>query len=229
MYKIPGFAPVFYLKTVEMKSRIVFSGLILMFLAGLFPTGLFAQLDGRGNAPDFLLEDVDGNEHHLYEYLDSGKVVMIDFFAVWCGICQSNTEVLDDIYKHYGPEGSDKIVLLSLEADDNSQDQEVINYRDTYNVTNPLINETLGTVADYNINGYPFYYIVAPDRSYKVYSGIEMNLEEKISLESVASHVGVSPYYFCKVFKQAAGMTLTEYVNRRRIEWSGFRAGFRSR
>ncbi|MEM6280322.1 MAG: helix-turn-helix transcriptional regulator, partial [Verrucomicrobiota bacterium] len=43
---------------------------------------------------------------------------------------------------------------------------------------------------------------------------------DKISLESVAKHVGVSPYYFCKVFKQSAGMTLTEFVNRRRIEWA---------
>lgn len=49
---------------------------------------------------------------------------------------------------------------------------------------------------------------------------VNAHLEEKISLESVARHVGVSPYYFCKVFKQAAGMTLTEFVNRRRVEWA---------
>ena len=49
---------------------------------------------------------------------------------------------------------------------------------------------------------------------------VNTHLEDKISLEDVANHVGVSPYYFCKVFKQAAGMTLTEYVNRRRIEWA---------
>ena len=49
---------------------------------------------------------------------------------------------------------------------------------------------------------------------------VNAHLEEKISLEGVASHVGVSPYYFCKVFKQSAGMTLTEYVNRRRVEWA---------
>ncbi|MEM1441126.1 MAG: helix-turn-helix domain-containing protein [Verrucomicrobiota bacterium] len=49
---------------------------------------------------------------------------------------------------------------------------------------------------------------------------VNAHLEDKISLENVAKHVGVSPYYFCKVFKQSAGMTLTEYVNRRRIEWA---------
>lgn len=49
---------------------------------------------------------------------------------------------------------------------------------------------------------------------------VNAHIEDKISLESVAKHVGVSPYYFCKVFKQSAGMTLTEFVNRRRIEWA---------
>jgi AraC-like DNA-binding protein len=30
----------------------------------------------------------------------------------------------------------------------------------------------------------------------------------------------VSSFYFCKIFKKSTGMTLTEYVNRRRIEWA---------
>ncbi len=47
---------------------------------------------------------------------------------------------------------------------------------------------------------------------------IVANLEEPLSLDMVASHVGVSPYYFCKIFKQATNMTFTEYVNRRRVE-----------
>ncbi|MCB1229319.1 MAG: helix-turn-helix domain-containing protein [Verrucomicrobiae bacterium] len=47
---------------------------------------------------------------------------------------------------------------------------------------------------------------------------INANLEDRITLDDVAAHVCVSPYYFCKIFKQATGMTLTEYVNRRRIE-----------
>src|SRR5690606_11858073 len=46
---------------------------------------------------------------------------------------------------------------------------------------------------------------------------VNAHLEERLSLDSVASHVGVSPFYFCKLFKQATGMTLTEYVNRRRV------------
>lgn len=49
---------------------------------------------------------------------------------------------------------------------------------------------------------------------------INSNLDEKLSLDMVASQVGVSSYYFCKLFKQSTGMTLTEYINRRRVEWA---------
>lgn len=49
---------------------------------------------------------------------------------------------------------------------------------------------------------------------------INAHLEDKITLDAVADYCSVSPYYFCKLFKTATGMTLTEYVNRRRIEWA---------
>jgi len=57
-----------------------------------------------------------------------------------------------------------------------------------------------------------------PDVVMKAKQFINANLEDKVSLEGVAHYVGVSTFYFCKVFKQSTGMTLTEFVNRRRIE-----------
>ncbi|MFV1994768.1 MAG: helix-turn-helix domain-containing protein [Verrucomicrobiales bacterium] len=46
------------------------------------------------------------------------------------------------------------------------------------------------------------------------------HLDEPLSLDMVASHVNVSSFYFCKLFKQATSLTFTEYVNRQRIEWA---------
>jgi len=43
-------------------------------------------------------------------------------------------------------------------------------------------------------------------------------IDEKITLGDISSEIHVSVFYFCKVFKQATGMTFTEYVNRQRIE-----------
>jgi AraC-like DNA-binding protein len=47
---------------------------------------------------------------------------------------------------------------------------------------------------------------------------VQSHVEESISLAQVVEHVHVSRFYFCKLFKKATGMTLTEYVTRVRVE-----------
>ncbi len=47
---------------------------------------------------------------------------------------------------------------------------------------------------------------------------VRAHVEEPITLEQVVRHVNVSRFYFCKLFKKATSMTLTEYVARVRVE-----------
>ena len=47
---------------------------------------------------------------------------------------------------------------------------------------------------------------------------VQAHVEDTISLAQVVKHVNVSRFYFCKLFKRATGLTLTEYVARVRIE-----------
>src|SRR5260370_37524743 len=47
---------------------------------------------------------------------------------------------------------------------------------------------------------------------------VQAHVEEAITLNQVVDHVHVSRFYFCKLFKKATGLTLTEYVARVRIE-----------
>jgi AraC-like DNA-binding protein/ligand-binding sensor protein len=47
---------------------------------------------------------------------------------------------------------------------------------------------------------------------------ITENQDREISLGEVASAVNTSAFYFCKVFKQATGLTFTDYLARVRIE-----------
>jgi len=47
---------------------------------------------------------------------------------------------------------------------------------------------------------------------------VQTHVEEPRLLAQVVRHVNVSRFYFCKLFKKATGMTLTEYVARVRVE-----------
>lgn len=49
---------------------------------------------------------------------------------------------------------------------------------------------------------------------------IHAHLDEALSLPEIAQVSGMSESHFCRQFKQATGMTLTEYVNYSRILWA---------
>ncbi|GAA5122117.1 helix-turn-helix domain-containing protein [Luteolibacter yonseiensis] len=49
---------------------------------------------------------------------------------------------------------------------------------------------------------------------------IETSLADPLPLAVVARHAGLSESHFCRIFKEFTGLTLTDYINRRRIEWA---------
>ena len=49
---------------------------------------------------------------------------------------------------------------------------------------------------------------------------IHSNLDQPLPLGQVARQAGLSESHFCRLFKEATGLTLTDYVNRCRIEWA---------
>lgn len=72
-----------------------------------------------GTAHDFTVTDINGEEFHLYEHLDAGKVVILDVSATWCPPCWNfhQTNILQDLHDAYGPDGTDQIRVIFYEGD----------------------------------------------------------------------------------------------------------------
>jgi thiol-disulfide isomerase/thioredoxin len=66
-------------------------------------------------APEFRLEDLNGNKVSLAAY--RGKAVMINFWATWCGPCKIETPWLVELRNQYAARGFE-ILGISAEADE---------------------------------------------------------------------------------------------------------------
>ena len=78
-------------------------------------------------APDWTATDIDGIEHNLYSYLDSGYAVILDFSATWCGPCWTyhTSGVLEELYESHGPNGTNEVRVFFIESDDSTTDEDL--------------------------------------------------------------------------------------------------------
>ncbi len=78
-----------------------------------------AQIPDGTVAPDFTATDVQGNEFNLYSTLDAGKVVILQYFAVWDSYAWDyyNSGVLQELLTTYGPDGTNRLVIVQIEAE----------------------------------------------------------------------------------------------------------------
>jgi peroxiredoxin len=85
-------------------------GAILVILAASSIAA--SSLEGQV-APDFVLKSATGENLRLSEY--RGDVVLINFWATWCGPCRQEMPLLNDLYGRYQRVGFN---LLGVNIDD---------------------------------------------------------------------------------------------------------------
>lgn len=74
-----------------------------------------ADTSSEGPAPDFVLKSNSGENLRLSEF--RGEVVMINFWASWCGPCRQEMPLLDELYAQYQPMG---FTILGVNVEEDS-------------------------------------------------------------------------------------------------------------
>ncbi len=97
--------------------------LLFALLFGL-PAAIFAQEElprirfvrDPDPAPTFQLKDLDGKDFKLEDY--RGKVVLLNFWATWCGPCREEIPTLIELQKRY----KDRLQVIGLAVDEDDED-----------------------------------------------------------------------------------------------------------
>ena len=112
----------------------------LIFIVGLVLSFEVNADIPKGPAPDFVLKSASGENLRLSEY--RGEVVMINFWASWCGPCRQEMPILDELYNQYQPLG---FTLLGVNVEENSDDAK--NMLKEIPVSFPILFDTKSSVS----------------------------------------------------------------------------------
>ena len=117
-------------------------------------------------AVDFTATDCHGTEVHLFDILDGGQYVLMDFFFTTCGPCQQATP---KVVESYYAMGCNMYDVFYIEVSVSDGDAACQTWANTYGVEYPTISTAGGgaTICNslYQIGQYPTVILIAPDRS----------------------------------------------------------------
>ena len=91
------------------------------------------EVDKKKYAPDFSLKNQSDSLYVLSEL--RGKVVLINFWATWCGPCRQEIPDFNELYHKYHDLGFE---ILGISLSDSKE--QLVNFAKVYNVKYPLLH-----------------------------------------------------------------------------------------
>jgi len=147
---------------------------VIALVFSVFAASSLASSGMEGQpAPDFALKSSTGENLRLSEY--RGDVVMINFWATWCGPCRQEMPLLDELYSRYQRVGFN---LLGVNIDDDSS--RAMNMIEELGVNFPVLFDARKEVSElYEVEAMPVTVIVDREGTVRyVHHGYKPGYEE---------------------------------------------------
>ena len=145
---------------------------LFIAFAGFFSA--IAQIPPGSTAPNFTATDLNGRTWNLYDILESGRTVVMDVSATWCGPCWSyhNGGALETYYAAHGPEGDATSMVFFVEGDGSTNLNCLYGTAGCVGGTqgNWVLNtpypmfDNAGIASAYQIAYYPTVFLITPDK-----------------------------------------------------------------
>ncbi|MEP7290518.1 MAG: TlpA disulfide reductase family protein [Chloroflexota bacterium] len=141
---------------LSLGSIVLLIGVALTVL--VFGIALVRVQQGRptsGPAPDFTLTTLDGQQFKLSD--QKGKIVVINFWASWCGPCRTEAPALESLYQQY----KDKdVTFIGITYADDPKDSQA--FMAQYGMSYPVAEDGKSSVSKalYHIQGVPETFVI---------------------------------------------------------------------
>lgn len=117
-------------------------------------------------AVDFTVTDSKGVSHNLFNYLNAGKHVCIDFFYKDCPACITTAPYYQGAFEHFGC-NQGNVIFIAISSRDN--DATLNSYASANGYAYPMVSSSAGggtsVHSAYGISATPTYILIAPNKS----------------------------------------------------------------
>ncbi|MGH9845512.1 MAG: peroxiredoxin family protein [Blastocatellia bacterium] len=126
-------------------------------------------------AAEFKLPDLDGRQISSADL--KGSVVVLDFWATWCGPCLAEIPTFNALHAKYAGRGV-KVIGIAVQS---GWAEDIKPYHDKYKVAYSTLIGADEVVEKYGVIGFPTTYIL--DKDFKVHRKFTGKLPERKELE----------------------------------------------
>lgn len=119
-----------------------------------------AAQNQKSIAPEFNLKDMTGKNVKLSDY--RGKIVILNFWAVWCKYCKQEMPDLNELNKTLEKEND--VVILAVDSQESQKT--VKDYLDSNKISLHVLLDSDGSITQtYGVTGFPTTFVLNRDGS----------------------------------------------------------------